>query len=290
MNADKVKDVVLKAKDVITEKSETSMSKVSVEDILFKSMKLPMVKINRERFLEKELKGKCTDKELQIALEHNPAYAGISIHTIDEIAKQIIKYETDKVSAISFAAGLPGGWAMAGTIPADITQYFGFIFRVMQQLAYLYGFEQFNLDENDVNGETMDKVLIFLGIMFGVQGANVGVRIIAGSATKKASKSLAQKALTKGTIYPIVKKIAKAVGVRMTKQIFANGVSKIVPVIGGIFTGGLTYFSFKPCAKKLQKSFQSLNICNPEYYKNPDNFPDDTISGIDYIEYERIEG
>lgn len=63
----------------------------------------------------------------------------------------------------------------------------------------------------------------------------------------------------------------------MTKQIFANGVSKIVPIIGGIATGGLTYATFKPGAKKLQKSFQSLNLCNPEYYKNPENFPEEDI-------------
>ena len=273
----KIKDVLNSVQHQISEKSDVVLEKIPIEEILFNAMKLPLVKINREAFLKKELKGKCSEKQIQIAIENNPAYAGIGRSVIDPIAKQVINYETNKVSAISFAAGIPGGVAMVGTIPADITQYFGFILRVMQQLAYLYGFDQFNLNEEEVNVDTMNRVMVFLGVMFGVQSANAGVKFIAQAAAQKVSKSLAQKALTKGTIYPIVKKIAQTVGVKMTKQIFANGVSKIVPVIGGVATGGLTYITFRPSAKRLQKSFLGLNLCNPEYYKNPDNFPESEI-------------
>ena len=277
MDIEKIKAILSSVQQKVSETSDAILEKIPIEEILFKSMKLPMVKINREAFLKKELKGKCTEKQIQIAIDNNPAFAGIERSVIDPIAKQVINYETNKVSAISFAAGLPGGAAMVGTIPADITQYFGFILRVMQQLAYLYGFEQFNLNEEEVNVDTMNRVMIFLGVMFGVQGANAGVKYVAQTAAKKVSKTLAQKALTKGTVYPIVKKIAKALGIRMTKQIFANSVSKIVPVIGGVTTGGLTYLTFKPSAKKLQKSFLELNLCNPEYYKNPENFSESTI-------------
>ena len=37
--------------------------------------------------------------------------------------------------------------------------------------------------------------MIFLGVMFGVQGANAGVKKIADAAAKKVAKSLAQKTL-----------------------------------------------------------------------------------------------
>lgn len=119
---------------------------------------------------------------------------------------------------------------MAATVPADIIQYFGFMLRTLQKLAYLYGFSDFDLNDEEVSDETMNQLLIFLGVMFGVQGANAGVKKIAEAATQKVSRSLAQRALTKGTVYPIVKKIAQPVGIRMTKQVFANGVSKVVPV------------------------------------------------------------
>lgn len=230
-------------------------------------MKLPIVKVNREKFLHKELIRYYSEDVVNIAIKKNPAYAGIEKERINEISKQVINYETNKVSAISFVAGMPGGIAMAATVPADIAQYFGYMIRVMQKLAYLYGFEDFELNEETISDETLNQIMVFLGVMFGVQGANAGVKKIAEAAAKKVSKSLAQKALTKGTVYPVVKKIAQAVGIRMTKQIFAESVSKVVPVIGGVVTGGLSYVTFKPCAKKLKNSFKDLYLCDPHYYK-----------------------
>ena len=47
---------------------------------------------------------------------------------------QSINYELNKVTAISAAAGIPGGFTMVGTIPADITQYMGHLLRIAQKL------------------------------------------------------------------------------------------------------------------------------------------------------------
>ena len=42
--------------------------------------------------------------------------------------------EFNKVSAISFVSGLPGGVAMFGTVPADLAQYSGHILRILQKV------------------------------------------------------------------------------------------------------------------------------------------------------------
>ena len=260
---DKIGNSLVKAKTAVVDK----VKDIKAEDIIHQAIKLPIVKINRGKFLHKELIKYYPEDVVNLAIKKNPAYAGVEKEKIDEISKQVINYETNKVSAISFAAGMPGGFAMVATVPADIAQYFGYMIRVMQKLAYLYGFEDFELNEEEVSDETMNQIMIFLGVMFGVQGANAGVKKIAEAAAKKVSKSLAQKALTKGTVYPIVKKIAQSIGIKMTKQIFAEGVSKVVPVVGGVVTGGLSYLTFKPCAKKLKNSFKDLYLCDPQYYK-----------------------
>jgi hypothetical protein len=39
----------------------------------------------------------------------------------------------------------------------------------------------------------------------------------------------------------------------MTTQTFAKGVSKLVPVVGGVINGGLTFTTFKPCSYRLKK-------------------------------------
>ncbi len=259
----KTENVLIKAKNMVA----NTVSNLSAEDIVQQAMKLPIVKVNREKFLYKELIKYYSEDVVDLAIKKNPAYAGIEKERINELSKQVINYETNKVSAISFAAGMPGGFAMVATVPADIAQYFAYMIRVMQKLAYLYGFDDFELNEDTISDNTMNQIMIFFGVMFGVQGANAGVKKIAEAAAKKVSKSLAQKALTKGTVYPIVKKIAQAVGIKMTKQIFAESVSKVVPVIGGAVTGGLSYITFKPCAKKLKNSFKDLYLCDPQYYK-----------------------
>jgi len=239
----------------------------SLNDVILASLKIPGVKIDRSKFLTKEFLRFYPVDIIDTAVKHNPAYAGIGRKRINMLADQSITYETSKVSGISFVAGIPGGFAMIGTIPADIIQYFGFILRIMQKLAYLYGFPEFDLNEDEINDETMNLIIVFLGAMFGAEGASTCIREVAKAFSEKISKTLAQKALTKGTIYPIVKKIAQALGIRMTKQIFADGAAKVVPIIGGIASGALTLFTFAPCANKLKNNFKDLNLSSVEFYK-----------------------
>lgn len=245
-------------------------NEINVESVLALAIKTPGVKINRAEYLTKELKLYYPQETVDMALEHNPAYAGIPRSAIDTIAKRAIDYETSKVTAISFAAGVPGGIAMAATIPADLAQYFAFILRIMQKLAYLYGFEEFDLNDESIDDETMCNIMVFLGIMFGVQEANAAIKVLAGSVAQKVAKKLGQKALMKTAYYPIVKKIAALLGIRMTKDLFAKSVSKIVPVIGGVATGTLTFVTFKPNAIKLKKKFAELPISDPEFYLKED--------------------
>jgi hypothetical protein len=275
VSVDKAKEIASKsvyvAKDIV-DGTVQAVKKIEVpeitpEDVLLQAVKIPGVKIDRSQFLKKELIKYYSEKDVNLAIDRNPAFAGIEREKINIIASQIIDYETNKVSAISFAAGIPGGFAMAATIPADVAQYFGFMLRVMQKLAYLYGFSDFELDGDSISDSTMNNMLLFLGVMFGVQGAAHGVKIVAETATRKVSTSLAQKALTKGTIYPIVRKVATTLGFKMTKDIFAKGVSKVVPIVGGVVSGGLTYATFKTCANKLKDDFKELKLSDPNFYR-----------------------
>lgn len=238
------------------------------ELVLKTAASLPAVRIDRDKFLARELRKFCAEEQVELAITNNPACAGISVEKINRIAKGCINYETNQVSTISFVAGLPGGVVAVGAVTADLAQYFGHILRILQKLIYLYGWEELFDINDDLDDETMNLLMLFIGVMFGVDGAAGVITRLSSSAAKKASKSLAQKALTKGTVYPIVKKIAIALGIKMNKEIFADGVSRLIPVVGGVASGGLTYFSFKPCAKKLKKYLATLKWCDVNYYKN----------------------
>ena len=244
------------------------MAKIEFETVLVESAKLPMVKIDRELFLRRELKGRFSKQIVDKAVEYNPAYAGISVDDINRIAKSCISAETTRVTALSAVAGIPGGFAMLGTVPADLAQYFGHILRVLQELIYLYGWQDLGLDSSEMNEETKNLLTLFVGIMFGVNGAIRAVNKVAEQIAKQIAKKLPQKALTKGAIYPVVKRVAALLGVQMTKQIFARGVSKAVPVIGAAVSGGLTFATFRPMAEKLKNYLASCEVADIEHYSS----------------------
>lgn len=243
------------------------MSKVEFEMVLKSAVNMPMVRIDRRDFLKSELIKYYPESQVLDAIDNNPAHAGIPISVINKIADNCINYEANKVSAISFVSGLPGGFAIVGTVTADMAQYFGHILRILQKLIYLYGWEELITEDGKLDDETSNMLTLFVGVMFGVNGAASTITKLSASAAQKASKSIASKALSKGMIYPIVKKIAQVLGVRMTKEIFAKCVSKVIPVIGGVASGGITYATYKPMAYKLKKYLRTLKWCDVNYYK-----------------------
>ena len=124
-------------------------------DFLTKIVCLPGVRIRRDEFLRQELtKVHASDDIIARSLDTNPAAAGVPLAVLDGLAEETISYETNKSAAISFAAGIPGGFAMLGTVPADLMQYYVHAFRIMQKLAYLYGWRELLSDMDEVDDET----------------------------------------------------------------------------------------------------------------------------------------
>jgi hypothetical protein len=226
--------------------------------------KLPGVRIDRDAYLRAALKRHCTEEQIELAVASNPAAAGIPVAVIRAVANDSINYETAKVTALSAAAGIPGGFAMIGTIPADIVQYFGHVLRIAQKLAYIYSWPDLFVEDGDSLDDATEGILtLFVGVMFGVQLAQAGVAKVSTMIAGQVLKKLPQQALTKGAIYPVVKKVAAYLGIRLTKQLFAGGVAKIVPVLGAVLSGGLTLATFLPMSKRLQKHLASLEMTKP---------------------------
>lgn len=234
------------------------------------SAQLPGARIDRAAYLRGALKRYCTDEQIERAIATSPAAAGISSDVITQVAKTSIKFETSKVTALSTAAGIPGGVAMLGTVPADVVQYFAHVLRIAQKLAYIYSWPDLFADKSDGIDEATEGILtLFVGVMFGVHVAQAGVAKVADMMARQAVKKLPQQALTKGTLYPVVKKVATMLGVTMTKRVYAGAVAKVVPVIGAVFSGGLTLATFLPMSNRLQKHLASLELTKPGFGTMP---------------------
>lgn len=264
--SEKIKNMVVKSKDtIISAIDENGNGEIDIEDVIIKGLKTPGIRINRADFLRKELFKNFSEETIEAAVNFNPAYAQIPLKEIDKIADEVIKFERNCVSGISAALGVPGGVAMVATIPADIAQYYGYMLRAVQKLMYLYGFPEINTSEkgHSFDSETMNILIICMGVMYGVNGASNALKAMARALANGVEKQLLNKALTKGVVYPVVKSVAKWFGVKMTRQVFAGFFKKAIPVAGGVIGGGLTYFSFKPCCEKLRETLKDTSLSNP---------------------------
>lgn len=262
-----------KLKDVIIHKlDQNNDGEIGIDDIIVLAMKTPGVHISRASFLQKELFKNHPQKVIDDAIANTPAHAGISADEIDKIADEVIKFERNCVSGISAALGAPGGWAMAATIPADIVQYYAYTLRAIQKLLYLYGFPEISYSREglQLDSKTLNTIILCLGVMNGVAGANNAIKAIAKALAIGVEKKLMRTALTKGTLYPLVKNILKWFGVRLTKSIFSGAIKKAIPVIGGIAAGGITFFVFKPCCYRLKNSLKDTMLSNPNHISTED--------------------
>ncbi len=233
---------------------------------LLAAIRLRGVKIDRTAFLQQELAKKgLSQSQIDLAIAERPAVAGVDPEVLDAIARESINLETSKSSWMSFAAGLPGGFAMVGTIPADITQYYVHAFRIMQKTAYVYGWDDFLDDTHNTDDETLYKLTFFLGVMLGVGSASVGLRAFAKAAIQPAvAKQIANKALTKTSWFIPMRHTLKWIGINgVTKAGFGKAVAKVVPVVGGVASAGLTYVSLSTGSKKLLEQLKKLPQARP---------------------------
>jgi len=239
-----------------------------LEEIIGTSIKLPGVKVNRNKFLADQFSSQ--KNALQDIINVGPIEAGITREELYAISKRLIRKRTSQSSIASFMTGIPGGIGMAAAIPADIAQFFGIALRLAQELAYLYGAQDFFINEDVDNEKVESQLVLYCGVMFGVSGAVSGTRILTAQIAKTAGKKLPQKALTKTFWYPIIKKIGKAIGIKITKSTIGNAAEKVIPVVGGVLSGTLNYISMKPMANRLLKTLDDASFDYTEEEYNSD--------------------
>ena len=233
------------------------------DKILRASLAIPGAKVDRASFLTSQLYNYCDEEQVCKAIQSRPAAAGIPPDVIDRRADASIRSHALKASGISFAAGLPGGWAMAGTIPADVAQFYWHALVLAQKLAYLYGWPDL-LEGGEVDEETELHLTLLIGAMMGAVTARRGLAELAERFAVQVARRLPRQALTKTVYYPIVKKVAAWIGIKVTKQAFAGGVAKVVPVIGGVASAGVTAAMMWPMAKRLKKHLRTLRYALPD--------------------------
>lgn len=227
-------------------------------------LRIPGARVDRAKYLQRELSKHCPPEQVTQAIDLRPADAGVSGTVVDRIARSCSKWHRAKVTAISALTGLPGGWWMLGTVPTDLTQYFWHVVVFSQKMAYLYGWPELTNAEDELDDETRLTLTVFVGVMMGASAANKAMTQLSARLSGQVGKRLPRMALTKWGLYRLAKQIAKWVGIRLTKQSFARWVSKAIPLVGGALSGVISWTSFSAMSNRLLKQFQETALAKPE--------------------------
>ena len=232
-------------------------------NVLNESLKLPFIKVDRSDFLTKTFSNKIDD--MPKLFKEGPQ-AFFSKEELDRIASNVINSNVLKSSSISFASGLPGGVAIAATIPADMAQFYGYSLKLAQEISYVYGYQNIWTNQDELTEDAKNTLILYLGIMFGVSSAGSTIRILSNKLALQALKQLPNKTLTKHLYFTILKKVLAIFGTKLTKATFAKGISKVIPVVGGVLSGSMNYLSLKPMANKLKDELgKSVNYTQQDF-------------------------
>ncbi|MCB5229790.1 MAG: hypothetical protein GX122_04480 [Candidatus Cloacimonetes bacterium] len=229
------------------------------ETLLTQVLRIPGAIVNRENFLKKQLYKYIPDQNLDESICNLDEFRKIDLNLRIKLAKKSINLHTIEVTSISFTLGLPGGFAIAGTIPADLIQYYYHIILIIQKVAYLMGWPDFTDGSKSFDDDTLQEFTLFVGVMFGSHQASTAVKIFAKKIAEGTGKRITAIPLTKYGFYNMIKQIGKWIGVKVTKKGFGNFVAKGIPVVGGIVAGGITLYTFKPMSLKLLKYLSDLD-------------------------------
>ena len=115
------------------------------------------------------------------------------------------------------------------------------------------------VESSTSDNETLGKMSLFLGVMMGVGGAASSLTTFAKQVARPAlQKQIAQQTLTKTAWYGPMKQTLKLIGIKISKDSFAKGVTRTVPVIGGVISGGMTLVALRSQSTRLQKHLREL--------------------------------
>jgi hypothetical protein len=183
----------------------------------------------------------------------------------------------------------------------DVAQYFGFAINMAQKIAYLFGEDELFDGGSEQLPETAKiRIITYLGAMFGVSGATHLINKTAKIAGVNIGK-ISSKALMKTSWYPLLRKVGTVLGQKIVKTTVEKAITKTVPIIGGVISGGITYVTFAPMGNRLTDTFVKIingkfddNLkLNPDFQitivhsENDDFYDTDDIVDVDHAEKKK---
>ena len=88
------------------------------------------------------------------------------------------------------------------------------------------------------------------------EGTNNALRTLCKNCAVHLETKGAEKTLAKTAVFKLAEKLCKKLSIDITKKNFAKMVSKTIPIVGGVTSGGLTYVTFGASCNHLLKALE----------------------------------
>lgn len=213
-------------------------------NVLGAALLIPGAKVDRKEFLIKEFGKYCNDATVENIVNKGTVQAGVEVALMDKIAEDTINFHAGIATSLSFAAGLPGLFTTLAAVPADIAQYYYHVIVVAQKLAYIYGLVDLGMASDNFKS----LVTLLIGVMADIEDADKTVMELFST---QATKNVTTLALIK-TFDKIALRVAVVLSCMLTGKTVFTSVWKVIPIIGGVVSGGITLATFLPMCNKLK--------------------------------------
>lgn len=228
------------------------------KDVIAQATRMPGVSVDRSLYLAKAL-GKRRDRiVVRDAITTTPARAGIDERELARMARRSIAKESHRTTLISTAAGIPGGVALAATVPADLVQFWMHLLRTLQKLSYLYGWRDLvYLDGREPDEAKRAAIVLFLAMMAGIEEADDALRQLAIMRVAGATEKDLREALLREPYLTTVASASASLGQRTATRVTGQVAGKAVPIVGAVISGRISNASFNEMAKRLHDQLKS---------------------------------
>ncbi len=150
----------------------------------------------------------------------------------------------------SFVLGLVDRIAKFLTVPVDLVQFFVFTLRIAQELSYLYGEEDWWLEDKVSRESAINMGVVYVGAMLGVSQAE---EAIANRIAHKAGAGRNGRADGAPSLDAASAAITGELSSKLLIPTLIKGFAASVPVVGGVISGGYTAITLIPAGKRLEE-------------------------------------
>lgn len=228
---------------------------LSEEEIIQTVIRIESVRIDRNDFLTRQFAGDASIS-LDDILEKGPVDAEYDRGALRKTAVTLAQKETGKSGLLD----IPNGIIKNCFIPYQTLLFYAAAVRMIQQIAYLYGENDFWTHTDTDLDKTVSRLHLYYSVMTGSGKAEKALKLLSSSVTSKSFNKLTESFLEKTVYQPIVKPTAKALGVKMPKMKFNRIVSKAMPILKNAVADGINLTSLLPMANRLIKTLDEAQF------------------------------